>query len=381
MESAARVTWQKDVAPLVERSCLPCHSEGSGQKPTLDNEVDFLAHGAAALMAMETGWMPPFSVDRTGSCGDFSGPRPPNSEEIERVAAFLAGPETHGVGEPARGSIPLPRGQAHPVQLPSIEMPTQGDDHRCFVVPGEWPVGAALTGLGVERSEKSALHHLMLFSLPTATALGQAQALDDADPAPGFSCEGHPRVSGAELGAVWTPGQGVLKMPHETGVDLGTAGVVIQLHLHARGTTSTQEEVNVTLFVDDEVPTRIRPRPFAITGFSLPPQRESVVETRTFASPFGAETTVYGVFPHMHQVGSSLRLSVQDGGSKSCFAQSSTWRFDWQDTAFFKEPKTLGPQHDLTLQCRWDTRNRRETTRWGEGSEDEMCTIFLFVAD
>ena len=382
--------WANDIVPIVESSCLPCHRAGGSVGLELDTCDAFVRHGNAVLVALHDGTMPPGSVDRSGDCGEYRSYKPVTPAEIGTITRFLATAEETGEKDvEAVSALSAAKGTALALALPRYTPSTKDDDHRCFVVHRPADSGDMMTALGIERLSTSSLHHLMIFSLPTASAVGHAHALDDEDEKPGYPCEGHPRVAATELLSVWTPGQGTIAFPPNTGVAIGGPALLVQAHFHVEGQFDDDhpppaEELAVVLYTADEVATVMRPVPIAASGFSLPPGERRVEFSLTRPSPFAGPVVVHGVFPHMHTLGASIRLEVASGqpdeAAGQCLAQSVRWRFDWQDTAFFAKPKLLAPSTPLTLRCAWDTRGRDEVTRWGEGSLDEMCSLFLFVS-
>jgi len=282
--------------------------------------------------------------------------------------------------------------------LPRYAPDVHADDHRCFIMDAPEDSGPILTGLGVRTQSGSALHHLMMFSLPFPASVDHAHGLDAQDDKPGFPCEGHPQIFGSELLSVWTPGQGTVTFPSGTGVAMENRVVLVQTHFHVEDPTveadrpdrrpemvlkhgtARSEVVTLTLHTADHVPTLMRPVPIAATTFTLPPGREHADVSLSGPAPFPESVVVHGVFPHMHTTGSTIRLDTGADDETQCLTQSTRWRFGQQDTAFFKTPKVLDPSTPLTLSCTWDTRHRRHETHWGEDSLDEMCTVFLFVS-
>jgi hypothetical protein len=356
----------------------------------LDSRDAFLRQGNAVMSALYSGMMPPGSVDRSGTCGEYRGYKPVTPEDIDVIAAFLdAAVVTDHKDVHAVSRFAAPQGTPEGYLLPRYVPSAEGDDHRCFVLSTSPAAGPVLTAIDIEREPTSALHHLMLFSLPSPSAVAHAQALESEEPAAGFPCEGHPRVAGTELLSVWTPGQGTISFPADTGVAMRGSVLLVQAHFHVEEQVEThpdlrEEELSVILYTAHDVPTTIRPIPIAASGFTLPPGEERVEFTLSQFTPFSEPVIVHGVFPHMHALGSSVSLTMgseeQTEGEAKCLAQSARWRFDWQDTAFFETAISLAPSTPLTLHCVWDTRGRSEATHWGEGSLDEMCTLFLFVS-
>jgi hypothetical protein len=56
------------------------------------------------------------------------------------------------------------------------------------------------------------------------------------------------------------------------------------------------------------------------------------------------EAQLYGVMPHMHQLGHIYHLTVRDPDqSERCAADVQSWDFHWQRTYFYQQPLTVKP--------------------------------------
>lgn len=98
--------------------------------------------------------------------------------------------------------------------------------------------------------------------------------------------------------------------------------------------------------------------------------------------PLTLSGTLYGVFPHMHLLGRriSLTYSPPGGASSTCLADVPAWTFHWQQFYFYDLPSGIPIQAGGTLHvsCEWSRPDGR-TVYWGEGSDDEMCIVGLYV--
>ncbi|MBM4380305.1 MAG: hypothetical protein FJ086_13575, partial [Deltaproteobacteria bacterium] len=93
-------------------------------------------------------------------------------------------------------------------------------------------------------------------------------------------------------------------------------------------------------------------------------------------NPLGLPLYVWGVFPHMHQMGKSI--SVYDEADSQCIVDIPKWDFHWQQGYMFKQPIVVSPTERVRLRCTWDNPTDREV-RWGENTGDEMCLAFLYL--
>lgn len=362
-------TYQHDIAPFVQASCLSCHSDGGASGIPLTTWEEVREVAPAALAAMQSGRMPAGNIDRTGECGTFAGPAPVTAEDIERFARWVDEGTVQGTPEAASPAPPSP---AFSADFRFEFGPFDGDigEHRCMLVEGDADPGY-LRALRVEVSDPGAVHHVMLFTLPSPSDVEGARALDAEDDAPGWACEGVTGLPGAMLAAVWTPGSPVVAFPEGTGLALPGAAMVVQLHLGS-ATARAGAEAHIDLDVAAAVDRPLRFLPIAATGFLLPPGEAAVTWTETH--PLAAsDFDVVGVFPHMHAQGRELLLRSPD----ACLVHTPRWDYTWQELAFYTEPVSLSSGTPLELSCTFSTLAATAPTVWGESATDEMCMVFL----
>jgi hypothetical protein len=360
-------TYGDDIAPIVDRSCVPCHAAGGASGRPLDTWADARTLGHVALAELASGDMPAGNLDRSGACGEFTGPEPVSDDDVATWSAWVDGGMQEG-----------PTPQIHPVETAfsadaafALGPFAASADNRCFLVD-EGVEPGFLTGFRVTASRADAVHHAMLFTLPTGSDLARAQALDAEDPAVGWDCYADPGIPGAALAAVWTPGDPVVELPNGTGVALPGGPMVVQVHFGAAGDGATARlELALTGHVDRELAFV----PIAATGFALAPGDAAVTWTETIALAT-PDLDVFGVFPHMHARGRALTLRAPD----DCLADAPRWDFGWQEVAFYRDPVPLASGTRLELSCTFDTSDAAGVTVWGETSDDEMCMAFLLAA-
>ena len=112
------------------------------------------------------------------------------------------------------------------------------------------------------------------------------------------------------------------------------------------------------------------------------------------------EIFIYGVFNHMHYVGTDMRVSMkhaQDGGEE-CLLHTPRWDFSWQRFYAYGDPieqlSRIGPTDVFELTCKYDNtlgnpyvqralqeQGLKEPIDVYKGEEtlDEMCVAGLQV--
>jgi hypothetical protein len=118
--------------------------------------------------------------------------------------------------------------------------------------------------------------------------------------------------------------------------------------------------------------------PLLDQSFTIPPNSEGYESTGSFILPIGA--TAYGVFPHMHQLGRTLRVRAVQGGNETCMLNVPDWDFHYQQFYFYdrEDGIRLSAGDTVEITCSWDNPTDQEV-RWGDRTEDEMCLNYIYA--
>ncbi len=381
-------TYHQDIAPMVARSCMPCHASAEGHRPSLAGNGEAKEAAYRARHAVEEGRMPPGNLERGDACKSLTGPQPLSQEERALWARWIeAGlPEGEAEPEPEPARVrPLDAAGALTVGLPEPYLPAgspshPADDHRCFVAPLELPEGGepVVTAFEVLPGVPELVHHVMLFALPTPGSETEARWRDELEPGPGWSCFGAPGIGGATLLGAWAPGYPVVRLPEGTGLLLVGGAVIVQVHYYLEAEPRA-DDTQVRLELSAEPLRPLAFVPFAATDLVLPPGLEAVSVGRRAPLPVPGPLEVFGVFPHMHLLGRALKLAASSPAGATCLAEAPRWSYAWQEIGFYDEPAVLPYDAELELTCTFSTLERQTTTVWGDSTEDEMCMVFLLA--
>lgn len=385
------VSYTRHVAPILARHCVACHKPGSIAPFELDDYDAAAMFSAAIVAATAAREMPPFSADNSGACGSFRDAPWLSDEELATLAAWHEAGAPEGPESPAPEPAPLPglTGELLTVAMaePYVPDTAQPDDYRCFVVDGAPADGPErfVTGFAVRPGNAAVVHHVIVYAPKGEQAQAQVQALDDAEPGPGYTCFGTAQVPAA-VAAAWAPGGGATRYPPGTGIRLKPgAPLVLQMHYNtlAGGDLTDRSEVDLAVVEGGVKPARFVGLVDLL--LELPPgQAEAHAGVDVELGDAGKLTgpvDLLGLFPHMHTLGRTLELGRAGPSGAGCLVRVPRWDFHWQRLYFYDQPVRLDPADLLTLRCSYDTRGRDEVTRWGEGTLDEMCVAGLLVVD
>jgi hypothetical protein len=394
------LTWHKDIRPLVEKHCVSCHTKGGLAPFTLTSLEDIKKHAASVRDAVVKKRMPPWPADN--KCNEYSLNLAMKDTEIKTLTEWLdKGTPT---GDPATYVAPKLKEKIKADFQIKLKMkegysPIQKpDDYRCFVLDWTATKTQYVTGFRMTPGNAKIVHHIIPYVIPKKK-VAKLKELQNEDKAPGYSCFGGSRASGDWLG-VWVPGTDSTIYPKGTGIKISEGSkIVLQVHYNVLSATPDPDKSIVELQVADKVDKEAMMVPvFNPTwgqkgGMKIPAGQTDV--KHVWAADYGtylkSEFIIYGVMPHMHLLGKSIKTVVKTKeGDKKCIVDVPKWDFNWQFYYPLSKPIRTRPGDTLMLECHFDNSQKNQPyingkqrisqdVFGGEGTTDEMC-IGIFYA-
>ena len=386
-QAATPPTFSHDIAPILFRSCVPCHRDsGPGPFPlTTYREV----RQRATLVATATAsrYMPPWKAEPDG--GPFVGQHLLTPGEIDAIDRWV---RTGAVEGDPRETPPVPRlpegwllGKPDlEVTLPEpfILQPLPSDVFRIFAIRIPVTKRTWVRGIEFHPGNARVVHHANIrVDRTSATRL-----LDEADPLPGYeglmprSAE-YPR--GHFLG--WTPGQVAplvspdLAWPLEPGSDL-----VVQLHLQPSGAVE-RVQPTIGFYFSDEPPRRI-PTVLRLgsQSIAIAPGDAHYVIRDAYTLP--VDMDLLAMQPHAHYRAREIRgTATLPDGTIRLLMLIKDWDFRWQHVYRLETPTRLPKGTRLSMEFSYD--NSADNVRnpvlppaqvwWGQRSRDEMGDLWF----
>ena len=375
--TTAAPTWHRDVLPVVQRSCAGCHLEGGVAPFPLQTYAQAEPMHFAIADAVAQRRMPPWMADP--SCRSYEHERLLTQGEIDTIVAWSAGgaPEGDPADAPAEPPPPLALPWVSDTLDPGFDYTpstaTGPDDYHCFILDPMRTQAADVIGFDIEPGVRRMVHHVLLYS----AARTDAQTADAQHAGPGWKCFGGPGTSNPQVVGGWVPGTPVTQYPQGTGIRVPASAVlVMQIHYNTSTGPAVPDRTRVKLqYAQQPVAKVAQILPQAHATFAIPPQSTGYEVTTTESGPHPG-VTVWGVLPHMHQLGTRLRVEIAQTGT--CLVDIPKWNFHWQQFYMFKEPVQVAPSHGRKMTCGWDNPTSKTVT-WGEGTGDEMCLNYVYL--
>ena len=393
LAAAETVTFSKDVAAILIRSCAPCHRPGeSGPFPLLTFD-DARRHASQIVAVTRSRYMPPWLPD--AGYGDFSHERRLSASEINVFAAWVE----QGAREGKAAGLPAlphfePRWQLGPpdlvLRMPApYRLPANGRDvFRNFVLPVQIAQTRYVRAFELRPGDKRVVHHANMF-VDHRRAL---RAKDGADGQPGFDgmdllAEAHSDSFKPDSHFLfWKPGTVVEPEPQGLNWRLDpNSDLVVNMHLQPSG----KEELiqpEVGLYFSSEPP---RYFPILVQlehdgAIDIPAGSKNFEVTDHVTLPVAAK--LLAIYPHAHYLGKRIEAwAVLPDGQARPLLRIHDWDQDWQAVYRYREPVVLVAGTRIEMRISYD--NSSENTRnphsppievkSGPRSEDEMGHVWL----
>lgn len=215
----------------------------------------------------------------------------------------------------------------------------------------------------------------------------------------------------------WVPGEAGVVMAEGSGIRMDPGDVIMaQMHYNTLGKEPVPDRSSIAFRVEETVEREgwvvpvmdlgwLTEYPLLGPSMTIPagdPEVTHATKTSTTQLAFAAARhrlgvaddeplILHGVGHHMHQLGSSARISVEHaGGASECLLEIPEWDFGWQGGYLLEQSVTLRPDDEIGLSCTWDNSAANQIVvdgeqleprdvSWGDRTTDEMCLGILYV--
>jgi hypothetical protein len=365
---AMKVSYAKDVAPILEAKCVACHEEG-GIGPMAFNNYSMVKGFAPMIReVIRTDRMPPYHADPR--VGHFSDDKRLTPQEIKTLVSWVEQGAPRGDGSDPLGAVKRvaaewPLGKPDLIiDVPAYKIPASGVvDYQRPAVAGTLTEGKWVRASTVKPGSRQGVHHLLTGWMETMPADGHSSETKWA----------------ASLGAGYAVGAESSMEPVNAGVYLPPGGAYgFQMHYTPFG-KEVEDKSQVALYFYDKPPELIMHGVVVInTNIQIPAGEARHKEVAYVQFPHDA--LLYSAFPHAHYRAYSSDLWIQypDGKMKELLSLPR-YDFNWQRSYTFAEPIKVPAGSKLVAHYVYDNSARNPSNpdpkinvSWGEQSFQEM---------
>jgi Flp pilus assembly protein TadD len=385
----SRLTFTKDVAPIVFARCSSCHRPGGPAPFNLLSYGDVSAHAAQIASAVKNRVMPPWKPEP--GFGEFVGERRLSDRELTTILQWI----DSGLAEGTRADLPPRPATADGWQLGKPDLilsmsqayTVQAGAHdvfRNFIIPVEIPGKRYVRAWEFKPGNNGAIHHVTMGFDRTP----HSRELDEQDPAPGYEGLVPFSVSAPDgyfLG--WAPGTDQVQralpgMPWT----LERGDFVLSTHLRAHANDKTVQ-VSLGLYFTDSPPSRA---PALVKlgrqDIDIPAGESRYTIRDTYTMPVDGD--VYSVFPHAHFLAQETKaFATLPDGTTRWLLDIKHWDFNWQDVYKYVTPVFLPAGSVVTMEYTYDNsaanphnpHSPPQRVTFGPNSSDEMGDFVMQV--
>jgi peroxiredoxin len=373
-ESGAHTSYAKDVAPVLQKHCVPCHREGGIGPWNMDAYGHVKNNSKMIQEVLLTAQMPPWHADPAH--GRWANERSLNAAEMQKLLSWISegavrDNDSDPLAEPLPSLPEWPLGKPDfVIALPKPEqIPANGVlDYRHVRVDLPVTNEIWLAALDVKPGNRKVLHHVII----------RAKSRGGPDDGSG---------NGLML-AGWAPGLSISKFADGTGKRI-PAGAKIDLELHytTTGTPQTDQTEVAFYLLPEKPPREVTTRAAAQLDLNIPPGTDESRDSAIYG--FERPATLYSFIPHMHLRGRWMQFELlQPDGKRETLLRVPRYDFNWQTSYQLAEPRHVAAGSWLLVTGGFDNStgnpanpDPKKRVHFGQQSWDEMFIGFFDAAD
>jgi len=385
-----RVTFNRDIAPIIWSHCATCHRPGAVGPFSLITYDEVRRRATLVGDVTARRLMPPWKP--ADGKGDFADARRLSDGDLARLQRWIA----DGTPEGDRADLPpKPRWESGwqlgapdlVVTMPkpfTVRADARGDVFRTFVLPIPTKGPRYVRAIEFRPDNARVVHHASIGVDRTHSS----RLLDAKDDEPGYSggmVQDARYPEGQMLG--WTPGQAPHAAPPGMQWRLDPeSDLIVQMHLQPTGKPE-QLSVSAGLYFTDETPLR-QPQGLRLGSetIDIPAGASRYVVEDRYALPVNVE--LVAIQPHAHNLARRMEATAaRPDGTRVPLIEIDDWDFRWQDVYRYRAPILLAKGTTVSMRYEYDNSaaNPRNPSHpparvvWGENTSNEMGDLWLQI--
>jgi hypothetical protein len=365
----AKISYAKDIAPVLEAKCVVCHQEG-GIGPFAMSEYAIVKQFAPMIReSLRTDTMPPWHPDPL--VGKFKHDASLTGDQVRMLVHWIEAGAPRGEGADPLAAVKhtapeWPLGKPDLVlEIPSYKLPPSGEiQYQYPTAPNTLSEGRWVKAATLMPGDRRGVHHILAGYIPGVPLAGPASASQWE----------------ANYGEYAVGGES-FQVPQGMGIFLPPGGHMgFQMHYTPYGKEAVDNsKMALYFYPEGETPERIMRHTVIADNFiELPPNTDRHKEIAYLTFP--KEAKLYSVFLHTHYRGQAGRLDmILPDGTKRELINLPRYDFNWQRTYDFVEPIVVPAGAKLVATYFYDNSVRNasnpapdEKVIWGDQSWEEM---------
>jgi mono/diheme cytochrome c family protein len=363
----AKISYSKQVAPILEQNCVACHSEGGIGPFAMSNYEMVKGFAPMIREVLRTDRMPPYNADP--HVGKFSDSKNMSPADIKTLVHWVEAGAPRGEGDDPLAkhrhvAAEWPLGKPDLIlDIPAYKVPASGivDYQRPFTVntqtEGRW-----IRATTVKPGDRRAVHHVLTGWMKEAPKNGVASETNWRGSVGGYAVGAESNVFSGDVGTYLPAG--------------GAVGY--QMHYTPYG-KETVDKSQIGVYFRKDPPKYIM-RSVVVIDPTIEIAPNTARHKEVAYVEFPKDALLYSAFPHAHYraYSSDLWLQTPDG-KKTLLLSLPRYDFNWQRSYDFATPVKIPAGSKLIANYVYDNSKRNPANpdptikvTWGEQSHEEM---------
>jgi len=389
---AAQVTFNRDIAPIIFRTCSTCHRPGEAAPFSLLNYSDAKKHARQIAEVTRLRSMPPWLPEPQKL--KFADELRLTEAEIESITRWVE----QGAVEGAAADLPpqpkfvegwrLGKPDLILEATKPLTLPPQGTDtYWNFIFPVPIQETRWVKAVEIRPGDKRYVHHANIL----VDRAGESRQRE-TEPGAGFGgmeirIESQVFDPDSHL-LFWKPGTIPYVEPEGMALrlDKGT-DLVLNTHLQPSGKPEVIQP-SIGLYFTPHPATKL-PMLLQLENdakLDIPPGQKDFLLTDDFTLPIDVE--LMAIYPHAHYLGNDMQVfATLPNGTKETLIHIPHWNLNWQAVYRYAEPVRLPKGTKVSLRYLYDNSEENPLNpnhpparvREGNRSSDEMGHLWLQV--
>lgn len=360
------VTFSKDVAPILFKSCAECHRPGEIAPFSVLSYKDVRPWAKSIKEQVVSKEMPPWHADEKH--GQWLNDRRLSGKEIETITAWVDGGAKEGNPKEMPAAPKFPDGWAigqpdETFSIPEQSVPATGVvAYQYLTVPTNFKEDRWITAAEIRSTGRAAVHHVIVFIQDP-----KSSSRTDGNLLAGFAPGEQP--------ARFLPGH-AKKVP---------AGSILRFQMHyTPNGTATKDVTTIGLKYAKEAPKhQVFTRPVLNMRFTIPAGAPNHEVKSTYV--FNEEAHVVSFMPHMHLRGKDFEVkAIYPDGTSKILLSVPKYDFNWQTYYVPKEPVAIPKGTKIECTAHYDNSANNKfnpdptkDVKWGDQTWEEMMIGWL----
>src|SRR5437870_2661335 len=364
------VTFTKDVAPILYKSCAECH------RPTMFAPMSLLTYEAARHYARSikqkvvARQMPPWGADPAH--GTFKNDPRLSQTEIDTIAAWVDGGALKGNDADLPKAPQFAEGWTIGTPDAVFTMEEEFDIPATGVIPYQYlRVPTHLTedkwiqAIEIRPSANAQVHHVLAYTQPAGQPINQGAALGPTN-----------------IGGVTPNKPGITFEPGVARLLRGNSDLIMQMHYTTNGKPA-KDRTRIGVIYAKQPPAKLQGGGMVLQPRFVIPAYDGNAEVRG-TTKLQRETVMTSLTPHMHVRGKDMTyIAHYPDGTSETLLSVPKYDFNWQLTYELAKPKVLPAGTEVEVIAHFDnsTANKfnpdpSKDVRWGDQTFEEMMIGF-----